>query len=154
MSKRKQHLIDAKVQGRLIRRVMFHWLIFFAVLMLTIAFFNILLESPEKSLSDRFSDAFRQNFLLGLTMISLLPAFMLDTIRFSNRFVGPVYRLRKAMRELAATGTAAPLKFRDNDFWADAATEFNQIVEKMQRVETTSCESLDNKNSNQVEVNA
>ena len=58
---------------------------------------------------------------------------MLDTIRFSNRFVGPVTRLRRAMRSLGTTDDVAPLQFRDNDFWAEAADEFNNVLEKCNR---------------------
>jgi len=131
MSKRRQNFIDSTVQGQLVRRVLFHWTAFFVVLMMTVVFMQMLMGAPEKSITERITEPFREYLMLGLIMVSLLPAFMLDTIRFSNRFVGPVARLRKSLRELA-TGKAAPLKFRDNDFWSEAASEFNEVAQQMQ----------------------
>lgn len=130
MSKRKQSFIDSAVQGQLVRRVLFHWGSFFVVLMLCVVFMQVLAGSPEKSLSERIAEPFQQYLMLGIIMLSLLPAFMLDTVRFSNRFVGPVARLRRSLRELANDGEVRPLKFRGNDFWAEAADEFNAIARK------------------------
>ncbi len=70
--------------------------------------------------------------LIGLIMVALFPAFALDTIRFSNRFVGPIARLRRHMRELAAGEKVSSLAFRDNDFWADVADEFNTVAQMVQ----------------------
>ncbi len=70
--------------------------------------------------------------LIGVVMLALFPAFALDTIRFSNRFVGPIARLRRYMRELADGENITTLAFRDNDFWSEVADEFNQVVELVQ----------------------
>ena len=45
--------------------------------------------------------------------------------RMSNRFVGPVLRLRKGLREVAEGRPAQPLNFRDDDFWREMASDFN-----------------------------
>ncbi len=152
MSKRKQNFVDSAVQGQLIRRVLGHWLIFFAVLMMTVMFFNLLLGSPEKPLADRVTEPFRQYILLAIIMFSLLPAFMLDTVRFSNRFVGPIYRLRRAMRELAETGDVEPLKFRNNDFWGGAAAEFNELAQQIRQAKQPSIATADQHHETEVEV--
>ena len=135
MSKRKQNFIDSAVQGQLVRRILLHWTAFFCVLMMCVVFMQMLLGNPEQSLTERMTAPVQQYLLLGTIMLSLLPAFMLDTVRFSNRFVGPVARLRKSLRELAVDEEdTRPLKFRDNDFWSDAAGEFNQVAEKIREM--------------------
>ena len=58
---------------------------------------------------------------------------MLDTIRLSNRFAGPVSRLRNAMRKVADGGSYEPLKFRGNDFWTELADDYNRFMVETER---------------------
>jgi hypothetical protein len=127
---RKQKYIDSHVQGALCRRIFVHWCAFFTVSMLAIGGVQVLLGNPGESLTQRISEQFGQLFFFGLVLVSLLPAFMLDTVRFSNRFVGPFARLRRCMRELAQFDNTEVVQFRDDDFWSDAAREFNALREK------------------------
>jgi hypothetical protein len=95
--------------------------------MVVLAGFQVLLGSPGQTWAQRISSQLGYSFFLGIVVLSLLPAFMLDSIRFSNRFVGPLARMRRAMRELSEYGNTEELRFRDGDFWADAASEFNEM---------------------------
>ena len=131
--KRRTTFIDATVQGQLVRRIFLHWLSFFAVVGMMMWFMSIMMGDPSKAVAERMTDSIGPMIMLGIVMAAILPAFMLDTIRFSNRFVGPVTRLRRAMRSLGTTDDIAPLQFRDNDFWAEAADEFNTVLEKCNR---------------------
>jgi hypothetical protein len=125
---RRQHWVDSRVQGTLVRRILLHWCAFFGVTMLFVTLMNVLLGDPAESLLERAQVPGSGIVLIGLIMLALFPAFALDTIRFSNRFVGPISRLRRYMRELAAGKTVPPLAFRDHDFWAEIADEFNAIA--------------------------
>ena len=60
-------------------------------------------------------------------MLLLLPVFLRDTLKLSNRFAGPMYRLRIALQSLAAKQSASPIKFRAGDFWQEATTDFSRI---------------------------
>jgi hypothetical protein len=51
----------------------------------------------------------------------------------SNRFVGPMYRLRGAIRDVARGKDIQPLKFRNDDFWQDVAGDFNDLLERIPR---------------------
>jgi len=135
MSKRKQTYIDAAVQGQLVRRILLHWLVFCLVIILVAVFALMALGDVEKTITERVSQSFGQLMLLGIVMISLLPAFMLDTIRFSNRFVGPIARLRSSLRALAQGNSQQTLRFRGNDFWSDAAEEFNNVAARVRQLE-------------------
>jgi hypothetical protein len=67
-----------------------------------------------------------------LAVLALAPIFVLDLCKLSNRFVGPVLRLRRGMRDLAEGRTVSPIHFRKGDFWQDLGTDFNQVVECVQ----------------------
>ncbi len=128
LKQRKQNYIDSHVQGALLRRICVHWGLFFFVTALAIISLQALLGDPEKSISERVQFETGEFLFMGIVMLSLFPAFMLDTIRFSNRFVGPIARLRRVLRDLK-NGKTDHCSFRDNDFWNEMADEFNQVAD-------------------------
>ncbi len=127
--KRRQHFIDSHVQGALLRRIMIHWLTFFVVACSSVVILKTLLGDPSEPIMDRLVAESGQFVFMAIILISLFPAFMLDTIRFSNRFVGPVARLKRVMRELTTQDEVEVVKFRDSDFWADVANDFNKAAD-------------------------
>ncbi len=127
-TKRKQNYVDSHVQGALLRRICSHWVIFFVVSGVAIIALQALLGDPAKTIAERIQFEAREFMFMALVMVSLFPAFMLDTIRFSNRFVGPIARLRRYIRDLK-TGKTEHCSFRNNDFWNDMATEFNGVAD-------------------------
>ena len=130
--KRKQNFVDKTVQGGLVRRIFLHWLVFFFVTAIAVLSLKILLGEPSLPLSERLSLELAEFAYLGIVFVAIFPAFMLDTVRFSNRFVGPVARLRRHMRELGQDGETQDVKFRDNDFWQAVAGEFNLVNDMVQ----------------------
>lgn len=129
IQKRRKNYTDTHVQGSLIRRVLFHWCIFFAVTAIALTTLPALTGDPALPFSERLQAELGKSGILFVVMLGLLPAFMLDTVRFSNRFVGPIARLRGAMRKLSREQQADPIQFRDNDFWTEIANEFNAVSE-------------------------
>lgn len=127
-SKRKKNFVDGNVQGALLRRIFYHWLSFFGVLGLTVVLMQAMLGDPSEPLLLRIQNETGQLFFLGTIMLCLLPAFMLDTIRFSNRFVGPIIRLKRHLQEVPE-GKLERCKFRGDDFWTDLADDFNKVAE-------------------------
>jgi hypothetical protein len=131
--KRVRRYVDRKVQGGLLVRMAIHWGLFF----FTSAFAYVVIQaiaSPSgNSFLQRMQSALTVFSLLGLLMLTLVPAFMLDIIRFSNRFAGPMVRLRRFMKELGEAGDAPALKFRDDDFWSELAKDFNVCRERIIR---------------------
>ena len=49
-------------------------------------------------------------------MLMLLPVFLRDTLKLSNRFAGPMYRLRTGLKGLTESQPIAPIQFRTGDF--------------------------------------
>jgi len=123
-AKRKQNYIDAQVQGALLKRICLHWAIFFMVAAFAVIVLQTLLGDPGLSIFQRLKQETGEFVIIGVVMLSMFPAFMLDTIRFSNRFVGPIVRLKSHLRKLG-DGEVQNCQFRNDDFWSDMADEFN-----------------------------
>ena len=143
--KRKQNFVDADVQGGLIRRILFHWFMFFVVTAVAVISLKTLLGDPSASLSIRFQQELGEIALLAVIFIAISPFFILDTLRFSNRFVGPVCRLRRHLQELGSDGETKDIEFRDNDFWQEIAGEFNE-VNRLARQRQQKANQEENKN--------
>ena len=127
--KRKQNFVDSSVQGALLRRIFFHWCTFFFVALIAIVLMQTLLGDPAKTVADRLKFELGEFIFIGMILLALFPAFMLDTIRFSNRFVGPIVRLRRHIRELGSQKNTEHCTFRENDFWSEFAVEYNCVAD-------------------------
>jgi hypothetical protein len=65
-------------------------------------------------------------------MICILPTFVYDSLKLSNRFVGPIVRLRQSIAGLARGDEVKELRFRDNDFWRELSEDFNVVAKRFQ----------------------
>ena len=133
--KRKQKYVDTNVQGALLRRILFHWVAFFFVTALTVILMKSLVGDLNITLWENVRNSIGEFSLIGVILICLFPVFMLDTVRFSNRFVGPIGRLRRHLQELGTEKTTQKCTFRDNDFWSEMASEFNSVVDLVESQE-------------------
>jgi hypothetical protein len=127
---RKKTYVDPKIQGMLVRRLVIHWTTFLIVAS-GVVFCVQLLSDPFRPLGEHFQQLWWMQGPFLLVFVLLLPVFVLDTIKLSHRFVGPVYRLRQTIRQIAEGNTPPPLKFRDFDFWQDMAQDFNVMVDRL-----------------------
>ena len=67
-----------------------------------------------------------------LAVLALAPILIRDLCRLTNRFAGPMVRLRRAMHDLAEGREVSPIHFRERDFWKDLVIDFNRVVERVQ----------------------
>jgi len=123
---RTRFFVDKPVQGALLLKVTIHWLAFALTLGLVLAAVQFFAD-PLASGADRWTTFLRRNGLTFIILALLFPMFLWDTIRLSNRFAGPVLRLRRMMNELATGTDPGPLRFRDGDFWIELGDHFNSI---------------------------
>ncbi len=131
---RKKHFIDASVQGSLVRRVIFHWLAFLLVAFV-VSFILQVLSNPFRPLAAHFQDLWWTHGPFLLVVAFLLPAYVVDTIKLSHRFAGPIFSLRRAIRAVAAGKPPQRLKFRDRDFWQDLADDYNAMLVRLEVLE-------------------
>ncbi len=130
MSKRNKILVDPTVQWSIAARVLSHWTIFLLCLVLinvSVRFFTVVVDQP---LGAALRAAVFAQGPVVLVMLLLLPVFLRDTLVMSNRFAGPMYRLRTGLAAMASGAAISPIKFRTDDFWMAAADDFNIVLEQ------------------------
>jgi len=94
---------------------------------------QVLLGDPNVPITSHLQGVVGRYLLIVLVMAALLPAFVLDTVRLSNRFAGPMFRIRKAFRSTAAGEPFEPLVFRKGDFWKELADDYNRMMVDVER---------------------
>lgn len=127
---RTKQFVDANVQGALVRRLVLHWLVFMVVAA-TVAFVLQVLSNPFVTLRVHAENMWWTQGPFLLVMAFLLPVFILDTIKLSHRFAGPIFSLRRVMREIAEGQQPRALKFRGDDFWHELAVDYNAMLAKL-----------------------
>lgn len=129
MHRRKSEYTDPEVQGALARRISIHWLLY-TLLIVTLIVGLKWMADPFVSLWDHVIDAWSTYGPMLLVLFCLAPVFVFDAMRLSNRFTGPVLRLRNATRQLANGESPRKIHLRDGDFWKDLASDFNRVIER------------------------
>ena len=127
---RQQLLIDSDVQGILLKRMCLYALAclfyFSGVIVLTESMAN-----PEEAISSVIFRCLDDTIYWGPGLVLLVPAFIYDLLKVSNRFAGPVFRLRREMRRLADGESEYALSFREDDNWSELADVFNELREEL-----------------------
>lgn len=129
-SKRRKALVDPEVQGGVLRKIAFHWLCFFTCNALALMIWIRLFEQPDADWGQTFGDTLRRFLPFFVITLALIPAFVWDTLKLTNRFAGPILRLRAALADASQGRAIAPLHFRTNDFWQEIAQNFNAVMRR------------------------
>jgi hypothetical protein len=123
-------LADLRLQGGLVLRVVFYWALWqlgFAVAV----FSSCRLESFSANVPTS-EPAPWQIIRHGMIVSSfLLPVAVVDMILFSNRFAGPILRLRQGLQGLAKGREGRPIRFRSGDLCQDLGHDFNLVLERV-----------------------
>ena len=135
--RRSIFFIDSKVQGALMARTAVYWIFCLFAVSLMLICWNAY-TGPSRRFVDLVTDLFNRCGLSLAASLILLPIVMMDVVRLSNRFVGPVARMRSALKELAAGKTVVPLHFRDDDYWREMAADVNEIAARLSRADVRS----------------
>lgn len=139
---RKKKYVDPEVQGALARRIGLHWILYTIVASVLVVGLKLLAD-PFTPLTEHAIDAWWTYGPLLLVLITLTPIFIYDSVKLSNRFTGPVMRLRQAARSLAAGEPVEPLKIRNGDYWQELAEDFNRILSRCDTNERSDSDSPD-----------
>lgn len=126
-TRRRRLLVDYRVQGALIGRVLIYWvlcLLGVLVIRATLSGLCVALDIP-------WSDTGSLWLSQVLASCLFVPFVVVDVLRMTNRFVGPMYRLRRQMERLAQGEAVAPIAFRKGDMWHDFAQAFNDLRSRM-----------------------
>lgn len=132
--KRRQLFVDPKVQGALVLRLLGYWAVTVVTLTAMVLCWRII-TGPGRVFYTHFEEMWFHYGPALIASLLLLPLMVIDCIRLSNKFAGPLYRLRRCMRELHEGMPVPPIHFRDGDYWQEIADEFNILSAKVQKLE-------------------
>lgn len=77
----------------------------------------------------RMDQIWQQHDTVLIASLLVLPVVLYDVLRVSNRFVGPIYRMRRTLRSLAAGEYVGKLQFRKGDYRLELADEINAVAD-------------------------
>jgi hypothetical protein len=134
---RSRVYVDKTVQGALAKRMILHWAVFFLLCALSLFTLEYFRGNPELSMAEHLHVVWGKYAFFFILMLAIMPTFIYDAMKLSNRFAGPILRLKESLKNLADGKKTKNLKFRDNDFWIELSEDFNRVAE---RVHPTSVE--------------
>lgn len=132
---RKQLYHGSKVQAALLARVVLYWCAYMVAVAAFVLVWRIV-TGPARIFYTHFDDMW---FHFGPAVVAsflLLPLLVWDMLKLSNRFVGPLTRLRKHFRMGARGEEVPPIHFREGDFWHEVSEEFNAMIAELQKRES------------------
>jgi HAMP domain-containing protein len=129
LTPRKRYYIDSQLQGALLMRTLGYWCFCVLATGMVLLLWQVA-TGPHRPFLSYFSlhEILQRHSAVVAASIVLLPILLLDVLMTTNRFAGPLYRLRRSMRALAAGEHVQPVEFRDGDFWHEVADEFNAVA--------------------------
>jgi len=139
---RSRLFVDRRLQGDIVKRILLHWLTFVAV-GTTIAVIVRWLSHPTDPMSQQLREMLASFGPYLIALFALLPVFVLDTIKLTNRFAGPYVRFRRHIREILENKATGPIKFRDGDFWRETEDDLNALLSAIQQQRNTDATAAD-----------
>ncbi len=127
--------MEGKIQGELLRRVCVHWTLFLTLSFGLMIGLHVLTNDPSEPLASQVWQITANNFLPFLALVALLPYFLVDTVKLSSNFAGPIVRLRRAMESFAQKGDTKPISFREGDFWLSTADAYNAVLDRHMKLQ-------------------
>jgi hypothetical protein len=141
---RRRNFVDPALQGALLRQAVVYWLWASATFSFVILVYRVFPEWVSDSGTDSGQDSGRFWYHMTPYFVAsavLFPIVMFHAIRFSNRFAGPMVRVRDTLKQLARRDTPPRLVFRKNDFWSDIADDINEIAAEQGKPSTSAAPS-------------
>ena len=111
---RKRFFVDYRVQGALVVRVVLYWLTCLLTITLLLLGWGMV-TGPVRPLNAHLTELWALYGSAAVASLLLLPAVIFDLLRLSNRFAGPMFRLRRSMYDLAQGKPVAAVRFRQSD---------------------------------------
>lgn len=126
-NQRKKCFVDRPVQGALVRRAVVYVFLVVMLVSLLSALCVAVLEGPLSG-SQLAARMWSKLGPAWVASILLIPIVVIDCLRLTNRFAGPMLRLRRAMKDIADGKDVSLIRIRKGDFWYEFAEDFNRMV--------------------------
>lgn len=124
---RKRLYVDS-VQREIIVRTIMQWYFYMSAILLVVCLGAVWMDPSILAIKYVFQ-AFVYFAPAIVASLILLPLFIYDMLKATNRIAGPIYRLRCAFKQISEGKAIAPVKFRDGDSFQELADDFNQLAQ-------------------------
>ncbi len=94
-NKRRTILVDKTTQWAIVRQSLRHWLYHSFVTILLLALLEVMFGGAVKSWQENWQSIWALAASVYLALLLLLPVFILESFKLSNRFAGPIGRVRR-----------------------------------------------------------
>ncbi len=132
--KRSRLFVDAQVQGSLIRQLIIHWALMGFLMFLYLFSLQAFGNGFTLSFKDNLLHLGSQYGILAVVLLVISPVFIYDTVKLSNRFVGPMVKFRSTLKQLANGEDVQVGSFRQNDFWNELSRELNAVSDELKEL--------------------
>lgn len=130
---RYRFFVDCEVQSAILFRVAIYGCattLYFAITLIC----TQCLSDPERGLMDSLSKCLEDVVYWLPGFLFLIPVAAHDLLKMTNHFAGPIHRLRHEMHLLIDDKSERPLSFREEDYWTDLTTTYNQLRGELLRL--------------------
>ena len=139
MSKRRlQKYVDREVQSSLMTRLCGHWVLFMIANLFAILCWTRFMDTPAEPWETTLTLTWQRVLPFGLVSLALVPVFIWDAIKLSNRFAGPIIRVRRVLAQYADGQDFNAIEFRQGDFWKALANDLNRAFSRKIAAEESS----------------
>lgn len=114
----------------LVVRCSLHWLVFSAATVVIAGLLAYCMD-PFQSAEGLLNTAIRSSAPTFLALAALLPVFVYDYVKLSNRIFGPVRRIRGLVKTLAEGGDVDRINLRKGDSHTELATDMNTLLDSI-----------------------
>ena len=139
---RTRMLVDPKLQGALLCRTLLYWFLCVTAVLL-LAGVQAIWSSQEVSTPLLVSRVALAGGPALIASLLVLPLVAFDSVRFSNKFTGPMHRLRRCASDLADGKAVDPVVFREGDYWEDLAVQFNRLASEISQLRAEKAQPQD-----------
>lgn len=134
---RRRILVDRPLQTAVILRTTLYWALgTFAQVAMVLYF--ALITASRQDFVEWSPQLWWQLQISLMASAVLLPIILLDVVRLSHRWVGPIVRLRNSLKSLGRGEPITEIRFRDGDFWQDLAGDLNAVSTEITRLKANS----------------
>ena len=119
-------------QTRVLLRIGVYWLCYLIALWNFLFVWRLLAEGPGNVL-EQYGRFLRDYYPPLVLFVLLLPVAAWDAVKLSHRVVGPLVRVRHALRDLADGQPVRHLRFREGDYLGELRDDFNAMLDSLQR---------------------
>jgi hypothetical protein len=133
---RSKYYVSRQIQGRLVGRLAFYWVMYHLVLwhmIFTARYIGyraslITGETEYLTIGELYMQFAMDYAALAICAMALTPIFLFDMFRQSHRIAGPLVRFQNSLKQLSAGETVLPFRLRKNDLLTEFEVEFNEFL--------------------------